>query len=189
MKFESAFEKAWGRRPSADELVEIQRVKDGFDVQDNDALLTIAGLLLWYRREYRRIPDQCAEAVRQALNESLSAGARLCVDAIEQSFTKGLAAAGARWSAHARQTAQAEVALAMAAERRAQLRKGLSWAGLLGLWVAYAMLLRVLCFYAGIGERAWLGVIAAVAGFAGCQLLAQGPAQRVIGKPSTRPTA
>src|SRR5688572_28658983 len=49
MDFSIAFEKAFGRAPTPAELEKVQRVKLAFGVADNDALMTIAGLLAFHQ--------------------------------------------------------------------------------------------------------------------------------------------
>src|SRR3954465_10054419 len=58
MKFETAFAKAWGRDPTSLEIERVRRVCDAFEVRDNDALLSIAGLLQFYDGNYRQFGGQ-----------------------------------------------------------------------------------------------------------------------------------
>lgn len=68
---EAAFFKAWGRAPSRAELERIRRLQTAFSIDENDALLTIAMVLEFYDGIFRLYPGKCAEAVKQAIKESL----------------------------------------------------------------------------------------------------------------------
>jgi hypothetical protein len=71
MTLQAALRKAWGREPTRAEVDRIERVRDAFDVGENDAFITIAAVLEFYDALYRRYPDQCANATRKAIRESL----------------------------------------------------------------------------------------------------------------------
>lgn len=67
MKYETAFQRAWGRAPTRAEVASVERVCDAFEVRDNDALKAIAGLLEYYHTHLRAYPGQCTTAVQQWL--------------------------------------------------------------------------------------------------------------------------
>src|SRR3954465_8733225 len=69
MKFETAFAKAWGRDPTSLEIERVRRVCDAFEVRDNDALLSIAGLLQFYDGNYRQFGGQLLNALDRAVRE------------------------------------------------------------------------------------------------------------------------
>src|SRR6185436_14008713 len=63
MKYETAFAKAWGREPTALEIERVRRVCDAFEVRDNDALLSIAGLFEFYGGNHRQFGGQFLKAL------------------------------------------------------------------------------------------------------------------------------
>ena len=68
---QAALRRAWGREPTRIELERILRVREAFDIGENDAFLTIAAVLEFYDALYRQYPDRCAEATRRAIREGL----------------------------------------------------------------------------------------------------------------------
>ena len=75
MKFETAFRRAWGRSPTRAEVASVERVCDAFEVQDNDALKAIAGVLEYYHTHLRAYPGQCTTAVQLWLGSPEGAAA------------------------------------------------------------------------------------------------------------------
>jgi hypothetical protein len=69
---ETAFLKAWGRPPTRIERERIQRLRDAFSIDENDAFLTIVMVLEFYDGVFRLYPDKCAAAVRVTIKECLS---------------------------------------------------------------------------------------------------------------------
>jgi hypothetical protein len=65
VKFETAFQRAFGRYPTRSEVEEVERICDAFGMQDNDALKHIAALLGFYHAHLRLYPGQCLTGVQQ----------------------------------------------------------------------------------------------------------------------------
>lgn len=59
---EEAFCRAWGREPSRAERERLRRLQTAFEIDENDALLTIAMVLEFYDGHFRVYPSKCADA-------------------------------------------------------------------------------------------------------------------------------
>jgi hypothetical protein len=112
MRFEAAFEKAFGRTPTAAELDRFRRVSDAFEVRDNDALMAIAGLLQFYDGSFRENLQTSSATSRemvavasaticQTLDHWLSTKGRLVAEAIDRKIDQRLEMGAATFSATA----------------------------------------------------------------------------------------
>lgn len=72
MNIESALAKALERVPTLEEKQRLLRLRDAFDIRDNDALWALVGVQEYYNALQRQHPERSAAAVRQALKEGLS---------------------------------------------------------------------------------------------------------------------
>ena len=146
MKFETAFEKAWGRKPTPLEIERVRLVCDAFEVRDNDALLSIAGLLEFYDGNYRQFGGQFLKALDARF---ASADARLgsSIEArVLQAVDARLALAEGRLSAA---LSGAEQRLVAAAIRRQRQLPRVDWVLLGAFFLVYSILLTALGLVAG----------------------------------------
>lgn len=74
MNIETALAKALGRMPTAEERERLLRLREAFDIRDNDALWALVGVNEFYNSLLRQYPDKCAVAARQAMRECWASG-------------------------------------------------------------------------------------------------------------------
>jgi hypothetical protein len=161
MRFEAAFQKAFGRAPTPLELERVRRVVDAFEVRDNDALVSIAGLLEFYGGESREtlkrctdasraMQDECADAIRRTLDDWLSASGRLLVDAVGSAIDRRLEMGAARYAAAARQAMMvSRAACAPPTRGRSQRTSASGWVMLFGFLVLYSVFFGISCLLFG----------------------------------------
>jgi hypothetical protein len=146
MKFETAFAKAWGRDPTPLEIERVRRVCDAFEVRDNDALLSIAGLLQFYDGNYRQFGGHFLKALDARF---ASADARLgpSIEArVLQAVDVRLALAEGRLSTA---LSGAEQRLVAAAIRRERQLPRVDWVVLGACFLVYSILLAAVGLVAG----------------------------------------
>lgn len=68
---EEAFRRAWGREPARAELERLRRLQTAFEIDENDALLTIAMVLEFYESHFRAYPGKCADAASSSIKRWL----------------------------------------------------------------------------------------------------------------------
>jgi hypothetical protein len=68
---EEAFRRAWGREPARSEIERIHRLKTAFQIDDNDAFVTIAMVLEFYDGHFKVYPERCASAAAAAVRQWL----------------------------------------------------------------------------------------------------------------------
>jgi hypothetical protein len=71
MSPEEAFRRAWGREPARAELERLRRLQNAFEIDENDALLTIAMVLEFYESHFRVYPGKCADAASNGIKRWL----------------------------------------------------------------------------------------------------------------------
>lgn len=121
MKLDAAFRRAWGRPLTRQESERIGRLREAFDIGENDAFLTIAAVLEFYDGIYRQYPDRCAEAVAEAFRKH-----------------------GPLPSPGSRESATGSGAPAPASSARDATQRELRWIAILALAVTAAVLVGVL---------------------------------------------
>jgi hypothetical protein len=161
MRFEAAFQKAFGRAPTLLELERVRLVVDAFEVRDNDALVSIAGLLEFYGSESREtlktctvasraMQDECADAIRRTLDDWLSASGRLLVDAVGSTIDRRLEMGAVKYAAAARQAmTEARAARAPSTGARSQRISASDWVMLFALLVLYSVFFGISCLLLG----------------------------------------
>jgi len=162
MNFEIAFMKAFGRAPTPVELERVRRVGDAFEVRDNDALMAMAGLLVFYdgaSRETlnkgadvsREMANDCADTLRKTLDDWLSAGGRLLVEAVARTIDRRLEMGAAKYASAARRAwMEASTGLSPAVPSpSAHPLSALDWGMLFGWLVLYSVFFGILCLLIG----------------------------------------
>lgn len=71
MNLDTAFTKALGRMPTSEERDRLRRLRDAFEIRDNDALWALVGVHEFYNVLLRQYPDKCFEAVSKAMRGRL----------------------------------------------------------------------------------------------------------------------
>ena len=66
----AAFEAAFQRKPTADEVGRLERVMDVLDVRENDAIMTLMVVLEFYLGLYGSVPGRIEEAAKTAVGET-----------------------------------------------------------------------------------------------------------------------
>ena len=66
MSIESGFAKALGRQPTPLERERLHRLRDAFDIRDNDALWIIVMVLEYYDDRYRQYPEQITRVIENS---------------------------------------------------------------------------------------------------------------------------
>ncbi len=66
----AAFEAAFQRKPTADEVGRLERVMDVLDVRENDAIMTLMVVLEFYLGLYGSVPGRIEEAAKKAVGET-----------------------------------------------------------------------------------------------------------------------
>jgi hypothetical protein len=66
----AAFEAAFQRKPTADEVGRLERVMDVLDVRENDAIMTLMVVLEFYHGLYGSVPGRIEEAAKKAVGET-----------------------------------------------------------------------------------------------------------------------
>ena len=66
----AAFEAAFQRKPTAEEVGRLERVMDVLDVRENDAIMTLMVVLEFYLGLYGSVPGRIEEAAKTAVGET-----------------------------------------------------------------------------------------------------------------------
>ena len=66
----AAFEAAFQRKPTAEEVGRLERVMDVLDVRENDAIMTLMVVLEFYHGLYGSVPGRIEEAAKTAVGET-----------------------------------------------------------------------------------------------------------------------
>lgn len=66
----AAFEAAFQRKPTADEVGRLERVMDVLDVRENDAIMTLMVVLEFYLGLYGGVPGRIEDAAKKAVGET-----------------------------------------------------------------------------------------------------------------------
>ena len=66
----AAFEAAFRRKPTAEEVERLERVMDVLDVRENDAIMTLMVVLEFYLGLYGSVPGRIEEAAKTAVGET-----------------------------------------------------------------------------------------------------------------------
>ena len=66
----AAFEAAFRRKPTAEEVERLERVMDVLDVRENDAIMTLMVVLEFYLGLYGSVPGRIEAAAKAAVGET-----------------------------------------------------------------------------------------------------------------------
>jgi hypothetical protein len=79
----AAFEAAFHRKPTAEEVDRLNRVMDVLDVRENDAIMSLMVVLEFYLGLYSNMPRHIKEAVQAAVGETKEATQRVAATAAQ----------------------------------------------------------------------------------------------------------